>query len=144
MGDGMIVIDGTNAVLGRLGSRVAKELLKGETVMIINADKMIISGNPKNIIDKYLIRRQIKTKQRPELKPRYPRSPDRFVKRLIRGMLPYRSARGRAAYKRLKVYMEPPEEIKDVQPIKIPEAENKGIRKYITVLELCRRLGYNG
>jgi len=140
----MIVVDGTEQVLGRLGSKVAKELLKGESVVLINADKILISGSPKNVADKYIIRRSIVTKERPGLKPRYPRVPDMLVKRLIRGMLPYRSARGREAHKRLKVYMSAPDHVKGVQPIKYPEAEGKNLKKYITIMELCKRLGYNG
>ena len=139
----MLVIDGAGCVLGRLGSRIAKELLKGETVVLINADKIVISGNLKDIVGKYMTRRRIQTHQRPELKPRYPRVPHLFVKRLIRGMLPWKSKRGKDAFKRLKVYTEPPEDLKEVKPIKIQLAEKRNLRKSVTVLEVCKRLGYN-
>ena len=41
----MTIIDGKNAILGRLASDTAKRLLSGETVEIINAKDVIITGN---------------------------------------------------------------------------------------------------
>ena len=139
----MIVVDGTNHILGRLGSKIAKELLKGEIVVLVNADKIVMSGSIKDILGKYSIRRRIQPHQRPELKPIYSRMPHLFVKRLIRGMLPWKSQRGKAAYKRLKVYIDAPDNVKGVEITKIPEAENKSLKKYVTILDICKRLGYN-
>ena len=44
-----IVFDGKDKVLGRLASAVAKELLNGKKVAIVNAEQSIISGNKKLI-----------------------------------------------------------------------------------------------
>jgi large subunit ribosomal protein L13 len=49
---GQIVIDATDLILGRMASTVAKLVLKGERVIIINAEKALISGNKKNIVEK--------------------------------------------------------------------------------------------
>ena len=43
------VINGEDATLGRLASYVAKELLKGNQIIIVNCDEVIITGNKKNI-----------------------------------------------------------------------------------------------
>ena len=45
----MKIIDGTNAVLGRLASYVAKKVLKGEEVIILNCEHILITGNKKSI-----------------------------------------------------------------------------------------------
>ena len=39
------IIDGEGLVLGRLASTVSKRLLNGEEITIVNAEKIIISGN---------------------------------------------------------------------------------------------------
>ena len=49
----MKIIDGTNAILGRLASYTAKELLKGEEIIIVNCEKIIITGNKKNIEENF-------------------------------------------------------------------------------------------
>ena len=41
----MKIIDGTGAIMGRLASYVAKQALKGEEIVILNCDKVIITGN---------------------------------------------------------------------------------------------------
>ena len=56
----MVVIDGKGMIFGRLASRVAKTILSGEDVQLINADQMILSGNPKSITAKLRARRAAK------------------------------------------------------------------------------------
>ncbi len=137
----MIVIDGEGSILGRVASKVAKKLLEGEEVHLINAEKMIVSGNGKTIISKYLVRRSLKNKADPEKSPKWPRVPDMLVRRIIRGMLPYKKAKGREAYKRLKVYIGNPGYDKTT---KIEEAKPGEIKKYITISELCKMIGWRG
>ena len=43
------VIDGKGAILGRLASYAAKEALKGEEIVILNCEEVIISGNKQMI-----------------------------------------------------------------------------------------------
>ena len=50
----LTVIDANgNKYLGRLGSVVAKRLLSGEEINIINAEKVMISGNRDTTLSKY-------------------------------------------------------------------------------------------
>lgn len=137
----MKIVDGRGKVLGRLASQVAKELLKGETVSIINAEDIIITGDPDVIYEKYYQHAfVIKDKAKPVKSPKFSRRPDLFVKRVIRGMLPRRTKRGRDALSRLRVYLGAPEEVQG-ESLEVPE---KRIRcDYITVGELCRRLGWS-
>lgn len=113
----MKIIDGKDAILGRLASYVAKESLKGEDVIIINCEQIIITGNKKDIKEKWEERRRkVGSGQKG---PKYPRSSERIVKRAIRGMIPnHRAGRGKIAYQRIKCYSGVPEEFKDSQTIK--------------------------
>ena len=49
----MTVIDAKNLILGRMASTVAKRLLDGEEINIINAEKAIISGRKDTTFDRY-------------------------------------------------------------------------------------------
>ncbi|VVC71860.1 50S ribosomal protein L13 [uncultured archaeon] len=140
----MKVVDGENLILGRAASNVAKLLLNGDEVSIINADKMVISGQMPYLIAHYQQRRNMKNKANPDNSPKWPRRPDLFVRRIIRGMLPYDKPRGRAAFKRLTVYSQPPEELKGGERISFPGTNAEKLEtKYHTVAALCARLGFN-
>ena len=98
-----IVYDGEGAVFGRLASQVAKDLLKGDEVDLINSEKIIISGDKKLLAKKILAKREMGSGG--SMKgPKYPRTAEKLVKRMIRGMLPRDRARGRDAYRRLKCF----------------------------------------
>ncbi|RME79964.1 MAG: 50S ribosomal protein L13 [Methanobacteriota archaeon] len=138
----MLIIDAENAVTGRLATYVAKELLKGEEVHVINAEKAIISGEKRYTENKYKEKRDLKNKQDPERSPKYPRLPHLFVKKIIKGMLPRKKASGRAALKRLRVHSGNPlgKEGKKIEGVIASEM----LRKYITIEELCKKLGWRG
>ena len=44
------IIDATDLVLGRMANQVAKRLLQGEEIQIVNAEKAIVSGTTKAAI----------------------------------------------------------------------------------------------
>jgi large subunit ribosomal protein L13 len=104
------VVDAQEATLGRLSTAVAKYLLNGDEVHVINAEKAVVSGKRKMIRNEYKEKREIGTYRKG---PFYHRSPDRIVKRSIRGMIPYQKPHGRAAYKRLRCHIGIPEELKN-------------------------------
>ncbi|MFC2142905.1 50S ribosomal protein L13 [Candidatus Aenigmatarchaeota archaeon] len=131
-----INIDAKNVVLGRLATFVAKELIKGESVNIINAEKAIITGNPSKIIDRYMQRRRRGT---PHHGPFISKTPEKIVKRTIRGMLPFHSKKGRDYYKKLKVYVSIPDKLDGEKK----EIKAKEIRsEFITIGKLSKALGY--
>jgi large subunit ribosomal protein L13 len=131
----MKIIDGTNAVLGRLASYAAKEALKGEEVVIVNCERVIIMGNKDNIIKEFHEKRKrVGSSQKG---PKYPRRADMIVKRTIRGMLPnFRFGRGKEAFKRIKCYIGIPEEFKDKKKI-ISGKEKKG--KFVYISEIFNK-----
>lgn len=111
-----IVIDATNALLGRLASYAAKQSLLGRQVIIVNCAAVVISGNSPFILSLYRTRRARGGSAMNG--PNFPRSPERLVKRTIRGMLPYNNARGIAAWKRIKCYNDVPDVYVSVSHIK--------------------------
>lgn len=132
----MVNIDGTNAVLGRLATSVVKQLLKGEQVNIVNIEKIIITGDPKFTVKKYIERRQRGSAHHG---PFFPKTPEGIVKRAIRGMMPYKTAKGRAAMKKLRIFVSMPENIKDCKAF----SESLDIKsKYMTVEKLSKTLGW--
>jgi len=134
----MVTIDASGAVVGRLAARVAKLLLANQQVEIINADKAIMAGSLSAAKEHYLSRRTQKNKRTPEDSPVWPRVPHLLLRRIIRGMLPHKSKRGRDAYHRLKVVVGTPAGAKAQ---KIPEATGDKKRVTFTLAELCTELG---
>ncbi|VVB98252.1 50S ribosomal protein L13 [uncultured archaeon] len=137
----MIIVDGTNMVLGRLASNIAKKLMRGEEVHLINAEKIVVSGIPGNIVGDYMQKRRLQQKATPEFSPKWPKVPHLMVRRVIRGMLPFKKAKGKAAFKKLRVYAGNPN-LKGESAV-FEDAKNKGFSKYMSIGDVCRRLGAN-
>ncbi|MCL4383564.1 MAG: 50S ribosomal protein L13 [Candidatus Marsarchaeota archaeon] len=138
------VYDAQKEILGRLGSIVAKELLNGKNIVIINAEKALITGSKKDIIKKYRTRLNLIEKANPTHSAYWSRRPDLLVKRVIRGMLPYRKPSGKAAYRRLNVFIGVPEHINTTNIIKlnIKDARKIFVRT-LSINDLSNLLGYN-
>lgn len=137
----MIVIDANGLIMGRLASTVAKKLLSGEeSISIVNAEKVVISGSKRTTLDEYRVSRERGQK---DLGPTYPKRPDRIMKRTVRGMLPYKRARGRDAMSRLKVYVGVPMELSDAETVSLKEASMTRLSspKYVQLGEICLKLG---
>ena len=113
-----IIIDGENAVFGRLCSFAAKQALQGNEIIIVNSEKTIITGNKKNVLEKYQQRKVRGGASRRG--PNYPRTPHMMLKRGIRGMLPdYRWGEGKDALERIKCYDGVPTEFKNKEMVNI-------------------------
>lgn len=140
----MEVIDAKNLIVGRLATHVAKRLLRGESVIVVNAEEGIISGSRTYILAKYLHRRERKSIVNPARHgPFFPRRPEAILRQAVRGMLPYEKARGREAYKRLKVFLGVPEEFKGAAAETVVEADASKLRvpKYMKLGELSQLMG---
>ena len=127
-----MIVDAQGAIVGRLASKVAKELLKGEDVVIINAEKAVISGNPDAIVDRYLAKIH---RGDPNKGPFYPKQPDKLLRRVVRGMLPYKTNKGRAAFKKLRVQVGGGDKGEKVAVKTIKS-------NYVTVGDVARVLGW--
>lgn len=136
----MTVIDAKGLIMGRLASVVAKRLLAGEEIAIVNADKAIISGSKVTTFNDYKSIREMGTR---EFGPYFPKRPERILKRTVRGMLPYKRARGKDAMSRINVYVGIPSEFKSAELTTIAEANMNRLssNKYVELGEVSRRLG---
>jgi len=130
-----MIVDADGAILGRLATKIAKELLKGENIIVINSEKIVVSGNPKAVFNRFHEKRE---KGDPHKGPFYPRYPDRILKRVVRGMLPYKKERGKKAFRKLKVYMGNPDDLKGE---KISKTSDDLKCKFVTLEQTCKRLG---
>lgn len=138
-----IVVDASNHILGRLASFVAKKLLEGYRVFVVNAERAVVScTSRRSVVEEWKAFLDV---GRYRAGPFHMRRPDRILRRVVRGMLPYRTDRGRRAYKRLKVYIGFPEELKTYTVSEIPEAKADKLRcRFITLAELAESIGWSG
>ena len=135
-----IIIDAKGLILGRMASIIAKRLLQGESIIVLNAEKTAISGKRLQIVKEAKTFLEV---GHPRKGPFHQRRPDRIVRRTIRGMLPRKKPKGMQAFKRLKVYLGAPMEFngKEIQTILDASAE-KLKSPYITVGELAKEIGW--
>lgn len=146
-----LLLDAKDKILGRFCSQVAKKVLLGEKVVIINAKYAIISGTKNNIHEKYLSKLNISTATNPRRGPFWPRRPDTFMRKVIKKMLPRKKIRGKDAIKRVHVYISDiPERFQKkyqkLTPQEILNADKKRLsyyNRYITLENLCSRLGWD-
>lgn len=135
----MKIYDAENQILGRLCSVVAKELLKGESILIVNSEKSILSGDPTKKIAGYLEKVH---RGDPIHGPFFPKQSDEILRRTVRGMLPWDKSRGRDAYRKLKVFVGIPEELAGKTFEKVKNADADKLRtKYITLQEVSKSVG---
>ncbi len=138
-----VVINADRQVLGRVASAVAKMLLDGKKVAVINAGNAVVSGDKRVLIKKYRTRLNLQDKANPEHSPYWPRRPDMLFKRIVRGMLPYRLPRGKDAYRRLLVFSEAPKEFEGSKPGSMETKDTRAMYVRTTTLkELSGLLGY--
>ena len=134
-------VNAEGLIVGRMLSKVAKRLLNGEEVIILNAEKAVFSGKKKS---KVAEAKQFLEVGAPMRGPFHYRRPDRIVKKTVRGMLPYAQPKGKTAYKRLKVYMGIPIEFKNAQMITFEETNSSKIKgPHFTLSEMAKEVGWN-
>lgn len=136
-----VVIDADGLILGRLCTHVAKKIRNGDEVVVLNAEKAVISGNREQLQEFYLHRRHRGSSQSKAKGPKYPRTADRILKRTVRGMIEYRKPWGRDAYKRLRVYVGVPKEYKDSKAETIESAKKPHLDKYVHLGDITKHLG---
>ncbi|BDZ71728.1 50S ribosomal protein L13 [Methanobacterium petrolearium] len=137
-----MIVDGEGLVLGRLASTVSKKLLAGERVTVLNAEKIIISGNRDWAYAKYKQRVDRASISNPRrMGPKYPRRPDDIFRRTVRGMLPHKQHKGREALKGLRVHVGIPQEFEKEEINEIKEAQPKNISKSVELGKISKLLG---
>ncbi|WGI17301.1 50S ribosomal protein L13 [Methanonatronarchaeum sp. AMET-Sl] len=137
----MKIIDADGAILGRLATEVSKKALDGEEIVIVNAEKIAVTGNKEQIYQKYKERYDRGSK---DWGPHYPRVPDQIVKRTIKSMLP-KKPRGKEALKNIKVNMGVPIEYEDAEfnNLEIKYIDELRGNNYIRIKDISKYLGWS-
>jgi large subunit ribosomal protein L13Ae len=99
-----IIIDGRGHLVGRLASIVAKQILRGQRVVVVRCEGLNISGSLFRNKLKYheFLNKSCNTNPRRHFK--HYSSPSRMFWRSTRGMLPHKEQRGLDALQHLKVF----------------------------------------
>eukprot|EP01005_Ploeotia_sp_CARIB1_P001563 NODE_483_length_803_cov_333.016272_g474_i0.p1 GENE.NODE_483_length_803_cov_333.016272_g474_i0~~NODE_483_length_803_cov_333.016272_g474_i0.p1 ORF type:complete len:196 (-),score=30.99 NODE_483_length_803_cov_333.016272_g474_i0:155-742(-) len=99
-----LVIDASGHLLGRLAATVAKSLIRGQRVTVLRCEKINISGS--FVRNKVLLRQWMRKKHltNPKRGPFHHRAPGAMLERSIRGMIRYRTKKGKAAFSRLNTF----------------------------------------
>ena len=136
-----MIIDAKDTILGRLGSYVAKQVLLGNEVDIVNCEEAVVSGRKLSVLENHM--RKIDRKA-PGKGPYFYRRPDMFVKRTIRGMLPFKRSRGQDAFKNIKCHIGVPDKLRNEKASAIKGANSSKLESadHIKVKDLCRAVGW--
>ena len=137
----MKIYNGENMILGRLAARVAKDALLGEEVKVVNCEKIIISGAKPVTFARATQKRG--RYGHPHRSQTHSRLPDRWVRRTIRGMLPWKQARGKEAYELIMCYIGVPAEYagKELIPLTHSSQSKLPNLKSTTIGEICPHIG---
>jgi large subunit ribosomal protein L13 len=124
-----------------MSSNIAKRLLSGEYITVLNAEKAVYSGKKKSKIAEAHLFLEVGA---PERGPFHYRRPDRMLKKTVRGMLPYNQPKGKTAFKRLKIFMGIPLEFQNQPTIQFEDAQATKLKgPSFTLAELSKEIGWN-
>ena len=143
----ILVLDLKGHVLGRAAAIVAKQLLLGRKITAVRVDEANISGAEIRNKIKYLNFLRKRHVSNPKKGPFHHRAPSDIFCRVVRGMLPYYTKRGRSALRRLVAYEGIPLNVanKGTRYI-IPKAEAihrlRPERKKTVLGEMCQHIGW--
>jgi large subunit ribosomal protein L13 len=135
------VIDASGLILGRMASKIAKRLLEGEQIIVVNAERAVISGRKGSKVTEA---KQFLAVGGVGRGPFHYRRPDRIVRKTVKGMLPIRQPKGKQAFKRLETFIGVPDEFKNQKMETVADAQSKKLTcAYFTVGELAKEIGWN-
>ncbi|MBS3112717.1 50S ribosomal protein L13 [Candidatus Woesearchaeota archaeon] len=135
-----MIIDGKNQILGRLASFAAKQALLGKKVNVINCEDVIISGRKNIVFEKY--KKIDDMGIQPRKGPFQPKMPDRFVRKVIKRMLPIDRTRGLDAFHNVMCYIGTPDEFKNMEITNVnANASKLSTLNMVRVGEICKELG---
>ena len=139
-----VYVDASDQIAGRLSSKVAKLLLSGKRVIVVNAERSLISGSRTSVVNQWKQRLELASKVNPIYGPIHPRRPDNILRRMVRGMLPRKKPKGASALKRLRVYIGVPAGVDAAKLSKFEDAAaSRPIPVYVTMADLSKSLGWN-
>ncbi|CRL01676.1 CLUMA_CG014895, isoform A [Clunio marinus] len=145
--DKSIVIDGRGHLLGRLASIVAKQILSGTKVVIVRCEDLQLSGHFFRNKIKFLAHLRKRCNVNPARGPFHFRAPSRMFWKAVRGMIPYKTRRGKIALNRLKVFEGIPPPYDKQKRVCVPLAMKilclRPDRKYCQVGRVAHEVGWH-
>ena len=143
-----IIIDAKGHLMGRLAATVAKELLSGQRVVVVRVEQVVLSGLLYNRRVEYLEWKNKQSNSNPRKGgPYHFKSPSKLFWKAVKGMIPRKTARGKAALERLKIFEGCPypysHKKKMFAPRSLKIVRLKFGRKYCLLGELCKSIGWN-
>ena len=146
MSQPVVVIDAKDHLLVRLASTIAKQVLNGQKIVVVRAEALNISGEffrNKLKYHDFLRKATVFNKTRG---PFHFRAPSRILYKAIRGMVSHKTARGKAALERLKIFEGIPPPYDKKKRVVVPQALRvlrlKPGRKYTTLGKLSTSVGW--
>ena len=136
--DADLIVQARDCIMGRVASQVAERALDGERIAVVNAEDAVITGRKEDVLETYRTRAQLGS----DRGPHYPRRPDAIVKRSIRGMLPYKTTRGREAYENVRVYLGNPYE-DEPEVLEGTSLDRLSNIRFVHVGDVAEQLGAN-
>ena len=136
----VVVVDGSNKVLGRLASYVASQLRNGEEVKVVNSEEIVISGEREKVYADY---KQKYDRGRRDTGPYFPKRSDKIFKRTVRGMLPKEKKTGRNQHSKLRTYLGVPERFEDeeLEETGVKEGSELMNRNYVKLGDVAQFIG---
>ena len=142
--EGVVYVDASGQIAGRISSKVAKLILSGKKVVVVNAEKALVSGSRTSVINQWKERLELSSRVNPIYGPIHPRRPDNILRRMVRGMVPRKKPKGALAMKRLRVYIGVPSAVADIKLTKFDDATaTRPVPVYVTMADLSKSLGWN-
>ena len=140
-----VYVDATNQIAGRLSTRIAKLILTGKRVIVVNAEKALISGSKGSVVEQWKKSLELASHVNPIYGPIHPRRPDNILRRMVRGMVPRKKPKGAMAMRRLRVYIGVPEDVKSKKLVQFEDTKaTRPVPVYVTMAELSKNLGWSG
>ena len=132
--------------MGRLASTIAKQVLNGQNIVVVRAEALNISGEFFRNKLKYHDFLRKATAFNKTRGPFHFRAPSRILYKAIRGMVSHKTARGKAALERLKIFEGIPPPYDKKKRVVVPQALRvlrlKPGRKYTTLGKLSTSVGW--
>ena len=134
------LVNAEGLIVGRMCSKVAKRLLNGKKSSFLTLKKPCSRQKKSKLLEAHIFLEV----GAPERGPFHYRRPDRFLRKVVRGMVPFKQPKGKNAYKRLKVFMGIPLELKDKEMITFTEASSANLKgPHFTLGEMVKEIGWN-
>lgn len=144
----VVVIDGKDHIQGRLAAVVAKQLLNGQRVVIVRAEKVVATGPIDRLLREWALYKVKNSVSNPfRGGPWHYKSPAKILWKCIRGMIPHKTAKGAVAMARLKIFEGCPHPYSTQKKIVVPNALKAivldSFRKFTYLGEFSSRVGWN-